>query len=101
MLKYPLQANFSAALFWDVEAEGIDFDKHRRWVVQRVVELGQIEDWRAICELYTFDGVVESAQQARTLEPKAFAFLCLMSGKPEESFRCFTTQSYTQTHWAY
>lgn len=92
---------FTANLFWDVDPEAIDFDKHRRWVVQRVLEYGRMEDWQAIRELYGLDGIVEAAQQARTLDPKAHAFLCLISGKPQDSFRCFTTKSYTRMHWAY
>jgi hypothetical protein len=101
MLSHPLCANFTASLFWDVANETIDFEKHRRWVVQRVLEYGRIEDWRVIRELYGLEGVVEAAQQARTLDPKAHAFLCLISGKPKDSFRCFTTKPYTQLHWAY
>ncbi len=101
MLQQPLHANFTASLFWDVAPETIDFDKHRRWVVQRVLEHGRIEDWQAILELYRLDGIVEAAQQARTLDPKAYAFLCLISGKSRDSFRCFTTKSYTRMHWAY
>ena len=50
MLKQPLYANFTANLFWDVAPEAVDFDKHRRWVIQRVLEYGRIEDWRAIRE---------------------------------------------------
>jgi hypothetical protein len=101
MLTQPLHANFTRSLFWDVDPETIDFRKHRRWVVQRVLEYGRLEDWRVIRELYTLDGVVEAAQQARTLDPKARAFLCLISGKPKDSFRCFTTRSCTRLHWAY
>lgn len=101
MLKQPLHTNFTASLFWDVDPDAIDFEKHRRWVVQRILEYGRIEDWRAICKLYSLEGVVESAQQARTLDPKALAFLCLFSGKNKESFRCFTTMPYTRLHWAY
>ncbi len=101
MLSHPLHTNFTASLFWDVEPEAIDFDKHRRWVVQRVLEYGRIEDWHAIRELYGLDSVVETAQQVRTLDPKAHAFLCLISGKSKDSFRCFTTKLYTRLHWAY
>jgi hypothetical protein len=101
MLSPPLHTRFTASLFWDVEPEAIDFDKHRRWVVQRVLEYGRIEDWRAIRELYGLDSVVEAAQQVRTLDPKAHAFLCLISGKAKDSFRCFTTKHVTRLHWAY
>jgi len=101
-MRIPLQhEKFTPNLFWDVVPEEIDFAEHRRWVVQRVLEYGRIEDWQAILELYGLEGIVEAAQQARTLDPKAHAFLCLISGKTKDSFRCFTTKSYTRLHWAY
>jgi hypothetical protein len=101
MLKHPLHTNFTASLFWDVAPEAVDFDKHRRWVVQRVLEYGRIEDWRAIRELYGLDGIAEAAQHARTLDPKALAFISLLSGKSVDTFRCSTTKSYTRLHWVY
>lgn len=101
MLKQPLHENFTPSLFWDVDPATLDSAKHRRWVVQRVLEYGTLQDWRALCELYTLQGVVHAAQQARTLEPKALAFLCVISDTPKDSFRCCTTKHYTRRHWAY
>lgn len=101
MFAAPQAFRFTTNLFWDVDPEVIDFHKHRRWVVQRVLEYGRMEDWYVILELYGLDGIVEAARQARTLDPKALAFICLISGKPEDSFRCCTTKSYTRMHWAY
>ncbi len=101
MLKNPLHLNFSPRLFWDVDPSTLDVSRHKRWMVQRVLEYGTIEDWRALCELYTLSGVVGAAQQARTLDPKVHAFLCVMADVSKESFRCCTTKSYTRKHWAY
>jgi len=35
----------SPILFWDVDKKTIDPVKHRRWLIERVLEKGQWEDW--------------------------------------------------------
>jgi len=82
--------DFSETLFWDVDPQEVDFDRNRRWFVVRVLEYGLIEDWKSLLKLYSLEEIVMAAQTARTLEPKAFSFICFVSRSPKESFRCFT-----------
>jgi len=35
----------SPLLFWDVDQKNIDAVKHARWILERVLERGQWEDW--------------------------------------------------------
>ena len=86
----PTYKDFSKTLFWDVDPLEVDFDRNRRWIVVRVLEYGRIEDWKSLLKLYSLEEIVRAAQSARTIEPKAFSFLCFVSGSPKESFRCFT-----------
>lgn len=86
----PTYKDFSKTLFWDVDPLEVDFDRNRRWFVVRVLEYGRIEDWKSLLKLYSLEEIVRAAQSARTIEPKAFSFLCFVSGSPKESFRCFT-----------
>ena len=92
MTKSITYRDFSELLFWDVNPSEIDFDQNRRWFVVRVLEYGQLHDWKTLLRLYSMDEIVSAAQSARTLEPKALAFLCFVSGVQKETFRCFTTK---------
>lgn len=38
----------SRVLFWDTDYDRIDWDKSARYVIERVVTHGFVEDWRAI-----------------------------------------------------
>jgi hypothetical protein len=38
-------SNYSPNLFWDVDPERLDLERHRSYVVARVLEHGTIEDW--------------------------------------------------------
>ncbi len=84
----PFIASLSPYLFWDVDRETIDSEKHRGFIVQRVVERGTIKDWRLLRNQYGLGEIVIAAQGLRTLEPTALAFLSTVGHVPRESFRC-------------
>ena len=44
----PEIANFTPALFWDVDREGLDIAKRRALIVQRVLERGHDSDWELL-----------------------------------------------------
>lgn len=37
--------SLSPSLFWDVDCEVLDDEKHRRFVIGRVLERGKMQDW--------------------------------------------------------
>lgn len=80
--------SFSEMLFWDVNPSEVDFVWNRRWFVVRVLEYGQLQDWKTLLKLYSMDEIVVAAQSARALDPKALSFLCFVSGAQKETFRC-------------
>ena len=93
--------SFSDYLFWDVDKDSIDLESNASYVVRRVLELGQMNDWNLLMSRYGIQRITRIAQNLRTLEPKALSFISAVSSQPKESFRCFTTRQSTQTHWNY
>ncbi len=79
---------FSLNLFWDVSLESIDLEANAPYVVQRVLEYGQLSDWLLLVAYYGLERIGKIAVNLRTLEPKALAFVSLMTSIPKESFRC-------------
>ena len=37
-------AQLSKTLFWDVDQESVDWDRHRVWILERVLTRGRWED---------------------------------------------------------
>lgn len=91
--------SFSEYLFWDVDKNSIDLETNAPYVVRRVLELGQIGDWKLLVQRYGIPRISSIARNLRTLEPRALSFISTVSSVPQESFRCFTTKQSTQTHW--
>jgi hypothetical protein len=94
----PISA-FSQYLFWDVRNEDIDLDEHARYVVNRVLECGMLEDWHLILGYYGLPKIVELAKGMRDLEPRALAFISAISNTSIEEFRCYTYQQSIPRHW--
>ena len=92
-------SDFSANLFWDVDSETLDIERHMKYVVARVLEFGTFEDWLLLYRRVTLPTVLEIAQSLRSLDTKALAFLSTVGHVPQESFRCYTSKPSTQTHW--
>ena len=90
---------FSANLFWDADPKDLDLVKHKKYVVQRVLERGTVDDMRHIFAIYGFDEVVATSKTLRSLEPKSLAFIANLSGEHKESFRCYTLKQSAQAPW--
>ncbi len=99
MAKNELLERLSAYLFWDVDREAVDADSNAPYIIQRVLEYGQLSDWRLICEYYGLDRIVSTATNLRTLEPRAMALICCLANIPETRFRCYTTKQSLPRHW--
>ena len=47
------------ALFWDINAETLDWEKHKKWIIQRVFEYGNDDEVRTIISHYGRQIVIE------------------------------------------
>lgn len=80
---------FSSIIFWDVDPSKIDFTKHRRFIIGRVVQYGTIEDWREVKKLYGIDAIRSEMLQERYLDERSLSFLSCILDVPKEKFRCY------------
>ena len=89
---------FSDSIFWDVDRKQIDLSLHAPYVVQRVLEYGQIGDWKLLLAYYGLDEIVSISKNLRSLEPRALAFISTISRTPQEQFRCYNTRQSNPEH---
>lgn len=88
---------FSEYLFWDVRKDSIDLDANESYIIKRVLEFGQMSDWRQLVSRYGLERIVKVTQKLRTLDPKALSFISCISSTPKRTFRCFTSKPSAQT----
>lgn len=80
---------FSPNLFWDVNPDDLDMERHKTFIVNRVLDYGQWDDWKTILNYYGLEQIASIAIGLRSLFPKSLAFISTVSRIPENQFRCY------------
>lgn len=47
---------FSTYLFWDVNKDDLDMEKHSQYIIKRVLEYGMLQDWNIVKQYYGLGG---------------------------------------------
>ena len=92
---------FSRNLFWDVDTSQLTMNTHSAYIIQRVLEYGQMNDWRLINRYYGLNKIVEDCKQMRSLDPVCLSFICAISHTKPEEYRCYHTRQLNPTPWNY
>lgn len=88
-------------LFWDVQLDQLDNEKHKRFIIERILHKGDIEDWKFINTLYGHECIKKEVVEIRYMNDKTLNYLCIVLDIPKDRFRCYNTKVSTQKHWVY
>ena len=88
-------------LFWDTDYDGLDPDKNARYIIERVVMYGTLNDFRKILDHYGRDRVHKEMLLSRELDPKSLSFLSCLFDTPPEHYVCFKQIQSSRAHWTY
>lgn len=91
----------SKQAFWDVDMDKIDYEKHARFVVEKVIERGTESDFFNLIKFYTFDRVKILATQANWLSDISMNFCCVLFKLKPTDFKCYEKKQLNQQHWSY
>ncbi len=99
--KHNIISDFSENLFWDTDVQKLDMERHKKYIIARVIEYGTFHDWLLLCNYFTLEEVIRIAQSLRSIDPKTVAFLSVVGNVPLEDFRCCTSKQSSRKHWIY
>ena len=99
MEKQEAIAQFSSYLFWDADPADLDIDKHKAYVVGRVLECGRWNDWLLIRNYYGLETIKEIALNMRGMYPEALSYISLITNTPENQFRCYELLQSKNRPW--
>ena len=90
------------ALLWEYDMDTFDWQKSKVLVAQRVVEMGEPEDFFAAFDLY---GGIEGFREILKLVPHFndldMHFVCTLFNLKKEELRCYTKKQSIPEHWNY
>ena len=89
------------AYFWDVDLSRLDAEKSKRLIIERVVNLGNLDEIRFISEYWGDGEIKEIICNLNFLDPKTLNFVSLLFDIPKEKFKCYTRIQLTNQPWNY
>jgi hypothetical protein len=78
-------------LFWDTDPKKIDFKKNQKFVISRVLQMGDLDDFKKIKKYYGLERIKNTAKEIRSLDKKSLNFWSFVFKTPKEEFLCFKT----------
>jgi hypothetical protein len=97
----PHLLNISKTIFWDVDTEKMDLTRSAPLIIERVISLGELDEFKRIVAFYGREKMRSVITNFRHLDPKVQRFCEVYFDIPPTEFRCSTSKLSHPTHWAY
>ena len=96
----PISINdFSKHLFWDVDLDGFDFEKHKVHLINKVLEYGLLSDWDLLKQVYGLETIKEVSLNLRSLDVVTLSYLSALFNIDKTEFRCYKHKQLYPTYW--
>ena len=90
--KWHFDPEFSPYLFWDRDVTKIDFQRHAPFVIQRVFEMGRLNDLTELTTYYGRKQVIDVLTSCVSLRENALNLAIVIFKLSKEQFLCSTLQ---------
>lgn len=91
--------DFSKHLFWDVDLDGFEFEKHKSHLIQKVLEYGFINDWNLLKTIYGLETIKQVSLNLRSLDAVTLSYLSAIFNINKEEFRCYKHRQLFPNLW--
>lgn len=89
------------ALFWDVDSQTVDLQKHASYIIEKVITLGTMEDFKIIKQYYGIPKIKRIIKKLRYLNDRDLNFYGTYFNIPLKDFRCYKLKQLNLTPWEY
>lgn len=100
-MQLDVKNSFPKSLFWDVNFEDIDSQKHSLFIAERVHTRGSLEDFRALKNFYGIEKLKSIVVEIKNLDERTLSFCSVYFSIPKTKFRCYNFKQSNQTHRNY
>jgi len=87
---------FLRPLFWDVDFDQLRVPGHERYIIERILELGDDAAVRWVFQRFSQDQIVQTLRDSRSLSRKSALFWADILNVPRKSIRCLSKRSLRQ-----
>lgn len=93
--------NINNAYFWDINIKTLDEVKSKRLIIERVVNLGNLEEIKLLLNHYGKKELTHTICNLNYLDPKTLNFFSLVFNIPKNNFKCFARKQLKVKHWSF
>jgi len=76
-------------LFWDIDLDKLDERKNKRLIIERVLNLGEIEEFLELVSFYNRKTLLNELTNIAYFDPKTLKFIISYFGVKQEDLKCF------------
>lgn len=94
---------FLKQYFWDIDFKRLDISKSSVYVIERILELGDIKAIKWVLKTFKKDLIKKVVMTRRGLSPRTANFWASILGIDNKEITCLQGQylNTRQTHWPY
>lgn len=76
------------SLLWDIDISTIDLDKHYKFIIERVIEYGDIEEVKWMQSTFSKDQIIETLKTSKRISAKSGNFFAIKYNLSKEELEC-------------
>lgn len=80
-------------IFWDTSLDSLDVEKHKRYIIERILEFGGKEAYRWMFANYSSEEIIEVVKKSRRISRKTAVMMANFYDIPKEKIRCLQEPS--------
>lgn len=100
-MKKPDKPYFNKRIFWDTDADKMDFQVQYRAIIERVFDRGDVEDIQYCRRFYDDEKIKEVLLNAKSLRYKRIHLASAVINEPIEAFRCYKLRQLNPERFPY
>jgi hypothetical protein len=82
---------FLRPLFWEVDFDRLRVRGRERYIIERVLEYGDLSEVKWMLECFSRDGIAQTLRRSRGLSPKSASFWAFILDVSQEDILCLST----------
>jgi hypothetical protein len=100
-MQLPAKPYDNKRIFWDADAEKLDFEKKASFIIERVFERGDVEDIRLCRRFYGDEKIAVVLLNTKYLPLRKIYLASAILDKPLTAFKCYTLRQLNQELYPY
>jgi hypothetical protein len=88
MLLDPVSFKILKSFCWDIDINTLDLDRHKRFIIERILKLGRPEHVRWLLDTFSKEAIVSVVKISKNIDKRTASFWALHFNIPREEVLC-------------